>query len=77
MKANRPIRLGGGGGGRQRSVPERDHVAQLGRQATELVGGQVQVDQVGQLGDIRRDATQVVVIDVQRRQVGERPQRAA
>ena len=55
------------------SLPERDHVAQFGGQAAELIGRQVQVDQVGQLGDVRRDAAQVVVVDVQRRQVGERP----
>lgn len=57
--------------------PEWDHVAQFGGQAAELIGRQVQVDQVGQLGDVRRDAGQVVVVDVQRRQVSERPQRAA
>lgn len=53
--------------------PERDHVAQFGGQAAELIGRQVQVDQVGQLGDVRRDAGQVVVIDVQCCQVSERP----
>lgn len=55
------------------SLPERDHVAQFGGQAAELIGRQVQVDQVGQLGDVRRDAAQVVVVDVQCRQMGERP----
>ena len=51
-------------------LPERDHVAQFGGQTAELIGRQVQVDQVGQLGDVGRDASQVVVVDVQRRQVG-------
>ena len=55
------------------SLPERDHVAQFGGQAAELIGRQVEEDQVGQLGDVWRDAAQVVVVDVQRRQVGERP----
>lgn len=59
------------------SVPERDHVAEFCGQAAELVGRQVQVDQVGELGDVGRDATQVVVVDVQCRQVGEVPERAA
>lgn len=54
-------------------LPERDHVAQFCGQAAELIGRQVQVDQVGQLGDVRGDAGQVVVVDVQRGQVGERP----
>lgn len=54
-------------------VPERDHVAQFGRKAAELIGRQVQVDQVGQFGDVWRDAGQVVVIDVQRGEVGEGP----
>lgn len=54
-------------------LPERDHVAQFGRQTAEFIGRQIQVDQVGQLGDVRWDAGQVVVVDVQRRQVGERP----
>ncbi len=55
------------------SLPERNHVAQLGGQAAELIGRQVQVDQVGQLGDVRRDAGQVVVVDVQCCQVGQGP----
>lgn len=54
-------------------LPERDHVAQFCGQAAELIGRQVQEDQVGQLGDVRGDAGQVVVVDVQRGQVGERP----
>lgn len=54
-------------------VPERDHVAQLGGQATELIGRQVQVDQAGQFGDVWWDTGQVVVVDVQRGEVGERP----
>lgn len=54
-------------------LPERNHVAQFGGQAAELIGRQVQVDQVGQLGDVRRDAGQVVVVDVQRRQVSQGP----
>jgi len=58
---------------RHRRLPERHHVAQLGGQAAQLIGRQVQVEQVGQLGDVRRDAAQVVVVDVQRRQVSERP----
>lgn len=53
--------------------PERNHVAQLGGQAAELIGRQVQVDQVGQLGDVGRDSGEVVVVDVQCRQVGEGP----
>lgn len=56
------------------SLPERDHVAQFGGQTAEFIGRQVQVDQVGQLGDVWRDAGQVIVIDVQRREVGECPQ---
>lgn len=54
-------------------LPERDHVAQFGGQAAELIGRQIQVDQVGQLGDVWRDTSQVVVVDVQCGQVGERP----
>lgn len=53
--------------------PERNHVAQFGRQAAQLIGRQVQVDQVGQLSDVGRDSGEVVVVDVQCRQVGERP----
>lgn len=53
--------------------PERNHVAQFGRQAAQLIGRQVQVDQVGQLGDVGRDSGEVVVVDVQCRQVGECP----
>lgn len=56
------------------SLPERDHVAQFGGQTAKFIGRQVQVDQVGQLGDVWRDAGQVIVIDVQRREVGECPQ---
>lgn len=56
------------------SLPERDHVAKFGGQTAEFIGRQVQVDQVGQLGDVWRDAGQVIVIDVQRREVGECPQ---
>lgn len=56
-----------------RCGPERDHVAQLGGQAAELIGRQVQVDQVGQFGDVWWDTGQVVVVDVQRGEVGERP----
>lgn len=59
--------------GRGHSAPERDHVAQLGGQAAELIGRQVQVDQVGQFGDVWWETGQVVVVDVQRREVGERP----
>lgn len=55
------------------SSPERNHVAQFGRQAAQLIGRQVQVDQVGQLGDVGRDSGEVVVVDVQCRQVGECP----
>lgn len=54
-------------------LPERDHVAQFSRQAAELIWWQVQVDQVGQLGDVWWDAGQDVVIDVQRCEVGEGP----
>lgn len=54
-------------------IPERDHVAQLGGQAAELIGRQVQVDQVGQFGDVWWDTGQVVVVDVQCGEVGERP----
>lgn len=57
----------------QGSLPERDHVAQFGGQTAELIGRQVQVDQVGQLGDVRRDAAQVVVVDVESRQVRKGP----
>lgn len=53
--------------------PERNHVAQFGRQAAQLIGRQVQVDQVGQLGDVGRDSGEVVIVDVQCRQVGECP----
>lgn len=54
-------------------LPERNHIAQFGGQAAELIGRQVQVDQVGQLGDVWRDAGQVVIVDVQCSEVGERP----
>lgn len=67
-KIKKKKRRGGFGCG-----PERDHVAQLGGQAAELVGRQVQVDQVGQFGDVWWETGQVVVVDVQRREVGERP----
>lgn len=54
-------------------APERDHVAQFCGQAAELIGRQVQVDQVGQFGDVWWDTGQVVVVDVQRGEVGEGP----
>lgn len=58
-------------------LPETHHVSEFGGQAPELIGGQVQVDEVWQLADVGRDATQIVVVDMQSRQVGEGPQRTA
>lgn len=58
-------------------LPERHHVAEFCGQAAELVGRQVQVHQVRELGDVGRNATQVVVVNVQCRQVGECPEGAA
>lgn len=52
-------------------------LAQFGRQATQLVAGQVQRTQTGQLTDLVRQPHQTIVVQVERRQMFELPQRGA
>lgn len=50
--------------------PERNHVAELGRQTPDLIRWQVQVHQVVEFGDVWWDARQWVVAEVQGSEVG-------
>lgn len=58
-------------------LPQLYQLAQLGRQAAQLVAGQVQRAQVDELADLVRQPHQTVVVQVERGQVLELPQRRA